>query len=59
MSKLSINTTLDYSPNFDEIKRAPKQIKSSGIANHSDTFLRRAWVRAADHKFHSSGCFKL
>ena len=27
MSKLSINTTLDYSPNFDEIKRAPKQIK--------------------------------
>ena len=27
MSKLSINTTLDYSPNFDEKKRTSKQIK--------------------------------
>ena len=27
MPKLSINTTLNYSPNFDQIKRKPKQIK--------------------------------
>ena len=27
MQKLSINTTLNYSPNFDQNKRKPKEIK--------------------------------
>ena len=27
MPKLSINTTLNYSPNFDQNKRKPKEIK--------------------------------